>query len=715
MKDFINKITEEFTTPFHNSVLIFSIVLLIILLSPLILRKLKIPSIIGLIISGIAIGPYGFNLLENDSAVKLFSTIGLLYIMFTAGLELDLNEFAKNKHKSFVFGFLTFSLPLTIGFPVCYYILGYDFNASLLVSSMFATHTLVAYPIVSRLGISKSEAVAITVGGTILTDTAVLIILAVISGSATGGLTSEFWLSLGISIAIFLSIVVFIVPRLAAWFFKNLEAEKNSHFIFVLSMVFFCAFLAEMAGLEPIIGAFAAGLALNKLIPHTSALMNRIEFVGNSLFIPFFLISVGMIVDVQVLFNGSFALIVAFTLTISSLLSKWIAAKITGLLMRYNKSQVNLIFGLSSAHAAATLAVILVGYRLKIIDENVLNGTIILILFTCMIASFVTEHSAKKVALSDENIAFSVETSTKEQKILIPISNSDIMERLMDLAVTIKLNKNPYPLVCTTIVDDNESSKEKIQLANKLLEKCVSYFASSDQKVETLTTIDQNVPSGINRVAKETFATDIIIGISQRKSWTDILFGRVMQNIVDQTNQTILAANLTLPLNIHKKIIIILPKYIEKDLAFSSMFETILKISSTLNLSTTFYSSEQTFNFIINYSKNNKLSTKHEFKEFNDWEDFLIIARDIEADDLIFVVLSRKGGIAFDSSQNNIHQKLAKHFKNQSYIIGFPNVDKNDEFTNFSTNYDSSLIEKGVSQISEGAKVITKIFKRDGE
>ncbi|MGV3597923.1 MAG: cation:proton antiporter, partial [Bacteroidota bacterium] len=252
MNEFINKLSHEFQTPFHNSVLIFSVILFIILLSPIILRRFKIPSIIGLIIAGVAIGPHGFFLIEKDAAVNLFSTIGLLYIMFIAGLELDLKEFAKNKYKSFVFGFLTFMLPLAIGLPVCMYLLGYSFNTSLLTASMFATHTLVAYPIVSRMGIQKNQAVAITVGGTILTDTAVLIILAVISASAQGVLTNEFWARLGISIAVFLFVVVVIIPRFSAWFFRKLEGEKNSHFIFVLSVVFFCAFMAELAGLEPI-------------------------------------------------------------------------------------------------------------------------------------------------------------------------------------------------------------------------------------------------------------------------------------------------------------------------------------------------------------------------------------------------------------------------------------------------------------------------------
>jgi Kef-type K+ transport system membrane component KefB len=335
MTDFFKHLMHEFELPLGNPVLIFSLILFIILLSPILLRKLNIPGIIGLIIAGVVIGPYGLNILERNSAIDLFSTIGLLYIMFIAGLELDMNEFKSNRNKSILFGFFTFFIPLGIGFPVCFYLLGYDFNASLLTAGMFATHTLVAYPIVSKLGVSKNQAVAITVGGTILTDTAVLIMLAVIMGNSQGSLNSEFWIRLGVSLAIFSAIMFLIIPRIAKWFFRKLESEKHSHYIFVLSVVFFAAFLAEVAGVEPIIGAFVAGLALNKLIPHSSALMNRIEFIGNSLFIPFFLISVGMLVDVSVILSGPTALIVAGTLSVVALFGKWFAALFTQLIFKY--------------------------------------------------------------------------------------------------------------------------------------------------------------------------------------------------------------------------------------------------------------------------------------------------------------------------------------------------------------------------------------------
>ena len=403
--------------PLQDPVPILTIVLFIILLAPIILRKLRIPSIIGLIIAGMAIGDHGFNIVAKGS-IDLFGKAGLLYIMFLAGLELDMAEFKKNTYKSLVFGFFTFIIPLSLGFALCYYILHFNLMASLLVASMFATHTLVAYPLASRMGITKNEAVTVTVGGTIITDTAVLLILAVIAGAAQGTLNQEFWIRLGLSFLAFAIFILFGYPIIGRWFFKKIKDDQTTHFIFVLALVFLAAFLAQLAGVEGIIGAFLAGLALNQLIPHTSPLMNRVEFAGNAIFIPFFLISVGMIVDLRVLLKGPEALYIAGALTGMALLSKWLAAFFTQKIFGYSANQRRLIFGLSTSHAAATIAVILIGYNMKIIDENVLNGTIVLILVTCMTGSFVTANAGKKIAISEVNKE--PEVINMHERILIP-------------------------------------------------------------------------------------------------------------------------------------------------------------------------------------------------------------------------------------------------------------------------------------------------------
>jgi len=570
MDAFFDRFLHAFERPLTNPVLVFSLILFIILLSPILLRRLKIPGIIGLILSGVIIGPYGLNLLTKSSAVTLFSTIGLLYIMFIAGLELDLNEFRKHRHKSFIFGFLTFLLPLSIGLPVCHYLLGYSWLASLLTASMFATHTLVAYPIVSKFGITKHPAVAITVGGTILTDTAVLLLLAVITSGRHGQLTWEFWARLLVSLSIFSVIMFWVIPRVARWFFRRLESEKTSHYIFVLSVVFFAAFLAEAAGVEPIIGAFVAGLALNRLIPHSSALMNRIDFIGNAIFIPFFLISVGMLVNIQVLANGPAALIVAITLTVVALTGKWLAAWVTQLIFRYNASERQLIFGLSSAHAAATLAVILVGYQDQIIDENILNGTIILILFTCVAASFATEAAARKMVLASGVDASPVPVEDRQHEhILLPVANMRHMESLLDFAILIRSRYSVHPITILSVVPNDEEAEINIQKARQNLEDTVKYASASETLVDVVAAIDHNAASGIVRKSKEILADSIVLGWPRKIGLLGKLLNETTESIVNGTDKTIFICHWARPLPTHTRLVLLCPPLAELEKGFS--------------------------------------------------------------------------------------------------------------------------------------------------
>jgi len=711
----MNKVLENFQhifqTPFQSSVLVFAVILFIILLAPLIFRRMKVPGIIGLILAGIIIGPYGLNMIAKNSAIDLFSTIGLLYIMFLAGLELDMKGFASYKHKSIVFGFFTFIIPFAIGYPVCRYLLDLSFGTSFLVSSMFATNTLVTYPIVSRLGISRNEAVGISVGGTMLTDTAVLIILAIISGAVSGELSLNFWIRFSISVLLFLSIVFWLIPKLATWFFRNFEGERNSHFIFVLAMVFFAAFLSELAGLEPIIGAFAAGIALNKLVPHTSSLMNRLEFVGNSLFIPFFLISVGMLIDVSVLFEGLHAIIIAATLTIVAIIGKYAAAWITAAVFHFPKAYRNLLFGLSSAHAASTIAVIMVGYRIGIVDENILNGTIILILVTCLVASFVTEQSAKQVLIMDKLIAPQLPT-LRDQKILVPIYNPNNMERLLDLAIAIKNPRNHFPIVSLSVVADDQAAQQKLIDAKKTLEKAIIHAAAVDQEVEIITTISQNVPSGIKRVATEIFATEIILGFALKHHFTDLLFGNIIKYIVDNTNQAVWVCSISPHLHQRKKIVVVCPRYADREYGFNLWLSRVFRLADSLKVSCDVLSTPQTFRHVNEYIQLNniKIHTKH--IEFTDWNEFLEISAFIKPTDLVIIALPRNGGVSYKLNQEGIPRLMAKNFENYDFILIYPNENEENPELMFTNDFDKSLIEEGLNHLSKKARSWSDIFRR---
>lgn len=680
----IDHLIHAFQAPLTNPVLIFSLVLLIILLSPILLRPIRVPGIIGLIIAGVVIGPHGLNWLENNSAVNLFSTIGLLYIMFIAGLELDMNEFKKTRHKSALFGFYTFFIPIIIGFPVCYYILGYDLFPSILIASMFATHTLVTYPIVNRYGISKNEAVAIAIGGTILTDTAVLIILAVITGASQGEINQQFWVTLGISFLVFLFIMFGVIPRIAKWFFQRFQTEKTGDYIFVLTVVFFSAFVAEMASLEPIIGAFAAGLALNKLIPHSSALMNRIEFIGNAIFIPFFLISVGMIVDVSVLAKGPTALIVAGVLTLVSVSGKFLAATATQLTFKYSKSQRNVIFGLSNAHAAATLAVIMVGYNNHIIDENVLNGTIVLILISCIIASLVTENASKRVVREGHQDDQHIEhVEATQEQIMIPLANMKNMEPLLDFAALVRAKKSHYPISIVSVVADDEQAERNILDAKRNLENMAKYASGSETEVELLTTIEHNIPSGIASMSKKVNADCILMGWPTTFTFIDKIVGEKSESILSKTDATLFMCRLDNAMITHRSITLFVPPLAESEVGFEYWVEKLFLLAAELTLPINIICDKRTQASLEKEIIALKSSVIVSYSYYNDWDNIYGFATFTNADSLLVFVSSRQGEVSYRDSFQGFAKRIGKYYQHQNLILIYPARQEDPHFDDY--------------------------------
>lgn len=713
MKQYLEPLLHHFQLPLENPVLVFALILTIILLSPILLKRLNIPGIIGLIISGVIIGPFGLNVLDNNAAIDLFSTIGLLYIMFIAGLELDLNEFKAHRNKSLVFGLFTFVIPLAVGYPVCRYLLGYDFNAAFLTASMFATHTLVAYPIVSRLGVSKNQAVAITVGGTILTDTAVLIILAVIIGNSQGTLDTDFWLKLGISLVIFSAFMFLVIPRIAKWFFRKLENEKHSHYIFVLTVVFLAAFLAELAGVEAIIGAFVAGLALNKLIPHSSALMNRIEFIGNALFIPFFLISVGMLVDVSVLTHGPTALIVAGTLSVVALFGKWIAAWLTQVVFKYSNAQRGLIFGLSGAHAAATLAVILVGYREGILDDNILNGTILLILVTCMVASFATEKAAKRIVIdtADED---PLEPSAQRQvteHIMVPSDMIGGIGKLLEFAIYIKDKRSVNPISILTVVSNDAEAEANILRARNKLDEFVKQAAASEVKLNVVTTIDHNPASGIVRGSREIMADIIVLGWPRRAGILNRFLGDKFTTILQHVDKMVLMCRFEQPLVAHKRIVCAVPPFAEYEKGFTLWVTKILQLAQELTVPVVMHCNAATGKAVLKVAESSKFNAPLSISPFEEWEDFLILSRSVRETDLFVLIAARKGATSYLSELDNLPAKLEKYFATNNRAVIYPQQYSEHQGIEDYSDFSAEPLHIGIDAVQKIGKTIGNIFK----
>lgn len=696
----------ETTLPLTNPVLKFLLILIIILAAPIFLNKIKIPHLLGLIIAGAIIGPFGLNLIERDSGIILSGTAGLLYIMFLAGLEIDIADFKKNTSRSLVFGMYTFIIPMVLGILSGIFILQFSITTSVLLASMFASHTLIAYPLISKLGVVKNKAVTMAVGGTMITDTLALLVLAVIVGMANGEVNSDFWIRLSVSLLAFGLIITILFPIIARWFFKKFD-DNVAQYIFVLAMVFLGATLAELAGIEAIIGAFLTGLALNRLIPHTSPLMNRVEFVGNAIFIPFFLIGVGMLVDYRAFFKDWETLKVAAVMTIIATLAKFLAAWLTQKTYKLSLDERRIIFGLSNAQAAATLAAVLIGYNLQIFDASVLNGTILMILVTCTIASFQAQKGAKNIALSEDLKSSTGEVETDE-RILIAINQENNLEELVNLGVTIKSKHNKKGLYALHIIDNDESQNNNEKQAKKLLQQAGRIAAATDTKLNELLRYDINLVNGITSSLKEQRITDLILGLNNEKGISDGFFSNLTLGILSKSNPTTLIYKPTQPFGTIKRHLVIVPDKAEKEIGFPFWIIKTWNIARNSGAKIVFYSSIDTQKVI------REIQSKHPiectFKEFSDWDDFLILSRDIEANDNLIVILSRKDKPSYTPSMQRIPSYLNKYFEENSYILVYPMQVGVGETSMMDIS--NPIILEPIEKLDEIGKTIAKIFRK---
>ncbi|MFL5752514.1 MAG: cation:proton antiporter [Bacteroidia bacterium] len=694
--------------PFTNPVLVLSLVLLIILFSPLIFKRFRIPGIIGLILAGIIIGPNTLHIIDKSNSFELFSKTGLLYIMFLAGLEIDMQEYRQNRSKSLVFGALTFFIPISLGFIVCVYVFKLSLLASLLLASMFSTHTLLSYPIVSNMGVVKNRAVQVTFGGTIITDTAVLILLGVITNVVDGELTGMFWIKLCIYLAALTVGVLYILPRVSRWFFRNIEGQGSSQYIYVLAVVFLSAFASELAGVEPIIGAFLAGLALNRVIPHNSVLMNRVIFIGNTLFIPFFLISAGMLVDLRLFFQGSEALIFAGILSGVALFTKYLAAYFTGLIYKYTKYETRIMFGLSASHAAATLAVIKVGFDIHLLDQNAINGTIILILITCMVSSLVTERAARKLAITEKEA--DVKLEKRPERILVPLANPDNMQRLIDFALLIKNPKSPEPIYPLSIVEDDNDANEKLRKVKKVLEGIIEQVASVDKKVEILKKVDLNIVDGIVRTAKAYSITDIILSWKAQQNTSNFIFGSVSDNLLDKSDQMVMVTRIIQPMNSFNNVIVVLTPNAELEQTFKRTCIKISRILKQVGKEAFVYGEEKTL-FAFRNNINDKTGSMYKYKEIDTFEENDFINKAHGTDDLYVILNSRKQTVSYDYHVDNLPRVLNKHYEYSSFIVIYPEIVDHVAASQFN-EMTTVTVQENIEKIMKVKDKIKGIFKR---
>ncbi|MCQ2218796.1 MAG: cation:proton antiporter [Paludibacteraceae bacterium] len=704
----------DFSLPLSNPILIFSLVLFIILLTPIVLDRFKVPHIIGLILAGLVLGEHGLNILSRDESFRLFGAVGLLYIMFLAGLEMDLSDFKKNKRIGVFFGLATFLMPMALGVVSGYFLLDYLLDksigdttitwssgivedyylyiTSILLASMYASHTLLSYPIVGRFGVAKNKSVSITIGGTMITTTLSLLLLAVIISMLKGEVNTYFWIKLLVSILVFGVVVMVVFPKLAERFFKYTE-DNILQYIFVLAMVFLGGFLSELAGLEPIIGAFMVGLALNRFIPRISPLMNRLDFVGNALFIPFFLIGVGMLIDLRVVFSGWDTLIAAFVMSAVATVSKYLAAIVTQRKFSMSKAEGLMIFGLSNSQAAATLAAVMIGHEIVIghtaegvpvtlFGDAILNGTIVMILVTCTISSLATERAARHLAVQADHIDNEMTEEKLVDRILIPIYNPETLTSLMDLAVLLKVNKSKEPLYAVNVSNDTKDDTGSLDRGKKLLERAARIASATDNTVRMISRYDANVTSGIIHTIKENSITEVVMGLHHKAHFADSFFGAKTENLLKATNQMILISKSIQPLSTIKRLVVAVPAKAEFETGFVKWYDRVKNISKQIGATVSFFAHPDTLEQVKILARRNKFGVATKFEVLDDWDDFLMLTREVGDNDLLVVVSSRKTAISYNPAMDKLPMQLSKYFASNSFIVLYP--DQFDENTNTS-------------------------------
>lgn len=673
--------------PITNPSLIFFLVLVIILLAPIIMGKLRIPHIIGMVLAGVAIGQYGFNILVRDDSFELFGRVGLYYIMFLAALEMDVEGVKKNKGRLSLFGLLTFAAPFTLTFIMSEWLLGYPTIASLLLGCLMASNTLIAYPIVSRYGQQRKPSVALSVGASMLSLLVALVVLAALVASHNGQTGVLFWLWFVAKFVIYCGGLAILIPKLTRWFLRR-YSDAVMQFIFVMAMLFMSAVLSESIGLEGIFGAFLSGLILNRYIPHVSPLMNRIEFIGNALFIPYFLIGVGMLINVRLAFSDTSVLWVALAITLFGTAGKAIAAYLSALLFRLPlNTSGNMMFGLTSAHAAGAIAIIMVGMRLTTPDGSVLvtgemlNGVVLMILLTCIISTVVTEQAAQQITLRDKEIP--QEDTQDDEKMLIPMKYPEYAVRLVNLAIMMRNPKLGRGLVGLSVVYDDVDMRLNQERGQRLLEKVQQYAAAADVKMQTQVRVAANIANGIKHAFKEFRASEIIIGMHMHKEVSASFWGEFHQSLFNGLNRQIIMARLKQPLSTIRRIEVAVPSRAQFEPGFYRWLERVARLSVNLECRTIFHGRTDTLALINQYVRNRHPEMRVEFMQMDHWNEMPRLAATIAEDHLFIVIAARKGTVSYKNALEHLPEEIQQFFSGKNIIIIFPDQhgDPMDEMT----------------------------------
>lgn len=658
--------------PFHEPVVIFAIVLILILAAPVVFRRLKIPDVVGLILAGVAVGPYGFNLLERDASFQIFGQVGILYLMFLAAVEIDMYHLKRNLKQGLTFGLITFAIPAAVGILVSNIAFGTSLSTCLLLASMFSSHTLISYPIVSRFGLQNSRGAIIAVSGTIIAVLLSLMMLAsVVKIHVKGSFDLLDVALLILYTAVYALAVGYTFPLLTRWVFKKIS-DTVAQYIFILVMVFIGAIFAQIIGLESILGAFYVGLVLNRLIPGRSSLMHQIKFIGNAIFIPYFLIGVGMLINVHVIFSGWSVAWVATVMILVAMSSKWVSAFLAQKLFHLDRADRRMMFGLTSGKAAATIAATMLGYQYGIINEDIMNGAVLMILVCCLVASVATETTA--IRLRIELTAAEMEETGVERpefaRQIVAVANPLTAEGLMRLAIFMRAPKNDEPITALFVRDSDD--KKRLSSGRFSLRSAIQTAQEMGVPAIEEERFDLNVVSGLTNMIKQTNASDIVIGFHRKSNIVDSFFGKMTDTLLSSTMRMVIMSRCFIPISTIRRIVVVAGNNAQYETGFHDWVARIGNLAQQLACKVIFLASVETSRFIEEVINNDGYGIRRIYQEMTGWDDFILLSGEVGAEDLFVIIGARKGSISYNSALENMPEFLSKNFSGHNLMVIYP-------------------------------------------
>lgn len=666
-------------------------VLGMILAAPLLFERLRVPPLVGMVIAGVLVGPYGLGILERDDSFGIFGQVGLYYIMFTAGLSMDTSALKTHRGQVVSFGLLSFAVPFAMGYAASRWLLGMTEAGAVLVACILSSHTMVAFSIASRYGLAHYKGVTLSVVATMISLIVSLFILAGLSASFNGDGGPLLWLGIVGKCVAFGVVVLVLFPGIIRYVFRKIS-DDVLQYIFVMCLVMLSAAACNSLGLEGVLGAFLAGLVFNRYIPETAPLMKHIDFMGNALFIPYFLIGVGMLIDVRLLFADSSALVVTAVVVLIALVSKCLGAEIMVRLYRLDNNCRMMMMGLTSAHAAGGLAIVMVGRELllpngkPLVDDVLLNAVIMLILFSCVFSAFLTSAASKRISLDDLD---DEEQTGVEDKMLVALSRSESMRSLVTAAILMRPHRSNTPLVGVRLVVDAVGNERELNVARQMVNEAASVAASAGINLKKVVRSSVNPITGLSHLMKDFETSEILMGYHLTAGKAAPNFSSITSEMLATISRQIMILHTVRPINTIRRIHVAVPLKAEKEMGFVRWMNHVLRLARQLDCQIVFYCDEAAWQLISERQRQHYGKVKIQCFPFRDYNQIATLKERVNEDHMIVFIAARTGGPSYHPYMQKLAKVVADHYNDNSVMIIYP---------------DQYGLEKRISAFSTGLK-----------